>query len=74
MTRKHYVAVAHIIESITTDARMEVKAHTPVDPFHEGRLDALSTIADRLADFFSEDNNQFDRSRSRFLRACGWKE
>lgn len=68
MTRKHFEAIAAIIDS-------QIKAE-PVftaagfdEGFEAGRIAGMEDIAKDLADYFSSVNPNFDRHR--FLNACG---
>lgn len=60
MTRKHYRAIAKIIkqEYVFDDDAAAVYSRP-----------AIADIADRLADYFKQDNSRFDRQK--FLDACG---
>jgi hypothetical protein len=51
MTKKHYEAIASIIEYYAHDTTV------------------YNALANRLADYFAQDNPKFDRQR--FLKACG---
>lgn len=60
-TRKNYRAIAEIIKSATQDS--------PVGGIYRvGRWDAGEDIANDLANFFQQDNPNFDRQK--FLDAC----
>ena len=58
MTKKHYEAIASIIECNT----MGQHVTTP------GKI--LDNIAEDLADYFATDNPRFDRDK--FMIACGF--
>lgn len=67
MTKKHYEAIAAIIKSTYTNAKL-YNGINYRDTAHE-RCETLETTSIRLADFFAQDNPKFDRER--FLEACG---
>lgn len=58
MTKKHYIAIAKVIENET--AGME---------YNEPMAHAIKSIAIGLCNVFAEDNAYFDDSK--FLKACG---
>jgi hypothetical protein len=58
MSKKHYEALAAVIE--------ETKEDCAGAPFAQS---ALKMTAERIADYLATDNPRFDRAR--FLRACG---
>lgn len=61
-TKKHYKAIAEIIENRVGDG------FTGED-YDRGWHDAAKSIAAMLADYFAKDNSRFNRER--FLTACG---
>ena len=61
MTKKHYEAIAHIIEDETTIIQHEGGDTSPALWKEE--------TARRLADYFEQDNPKFNRTM--FLTACG---
>lgn len=61
LSRKHYKAIAEIVKSHT-----DVHDHPDLNCWEA--IDTEPFIAN-LADYFAQDNPQFDRSR--FLEACG---
>lgn len=61
MTKKHYEAIA---SAIAAERAAAVSQYG-----HTAHLDALESVADRLANYFATDNPKFDRSR--FLEGCG---
>jgi hypothetical protein len=62
MTRKHFEAVAEIIKHNSVDI-----SHDPTD--HERGRDMQSfLISSDLADYFANENPNFDRAR--FMKAC----
>ena len=58
LSRKHYKKIANIIDITNGNANLGD--------------DATEILANNLADYFKEDNPNFDRSR--FLEACGVEE
>lgn len=63
-TRQHYKAIAEIIK--TNNA-----VKTEVSPFYrQGNNDACQFITKDLADYFTRDNERFDRQK--FVEACGF--
>ena len=67
MTKKHYIAIAKIIEEQLNNAQL-VNPLVSQD-IKEGAQIALSCIAESLADYFQDETPAFDRAR--FLAACG---
>ena len=60
MTKKHYEAIASILE----------RMHPDEDSLsYQYELSRFTELAERLADYFATDNPRFDRVR--FLTACG---
>lgn len=62
MTRKHFEAIAKIINARLAWA----------DAVQYGYIDATQKIANEMADYFATQNPNFDRAR--FLKACGLGE
>lgn len=58
MTRKHFEAIAHIL-----DAERAVRSATPA------QVGVVHALALSLSDLFAAENPRFDRNR--FLTACG---
>lgn len=63
MTRKHFEAIARILEwrNGSPDSTID---------FDSGYNTAIRNIADDMADYFENENPRFDRER--FLTACGF--
>jgi hypothetical protein len=61
MSRKHYIEVAKVIRSEVEKA--EASSLLPET------VQALTVLAEELADMFKADNSRFDRAR--FMTACG---
>lgn len=64
LTRKHFQRVAGILRR----TRHTVCIDSDVDD-NDPELLALRSVAEQLADYFAEENPNFDRKR--FLEACG---
>jgi mevalonate pyrophosphate decarboxylase len=64
MTRKHFKAIARIL------AMRNGHDYSTID-FDAGFNRAVWSIAQDLADYFEEENSNFDRSQ--FLTACGFQ-
>ena len=60
MTRKHYVAIAEVIEKARTQVHLN-KQH----------METVEKIVADLIEIFSKDNPEFDANR--FKKACGVK-
>lgn len=75
MTKKHYVAVAHILRIRLDEMRTSYKtlsaqdARSGLASRQYGYCEACESVAHALADYFQTENKQFDRAR--FLNACG---
>lgn len=74
MTRKHFETVALAIR-FEVIAAQDAQQHRPArqdytEGFDVGTLQALESVANRLADRFEADNSRFDREK--FLTACGF--
>ena len=61
-TRQHYVAIAEEIDNCLAEVEEATDGN-------EKAIDAVATMAKRLATMFKNDNPQFDKNR--FLSACG---
>jgi len=59
--RQYYKAIAEIINKNTDEVDDEVHNHYMIVP--------RDTLITELADYFEQDNPQFDRQK--FLKACG---
>lgn len=69
MTKRHFEKLARILR----DAKSEADSYAPtgggsVDEYATGRADAVSSMAQAIADMCSDENPRFDRNR--FLDAC----
>jgi hypothetical protein len=62
LTRKHYKAIAEIVETTTEKHKTEGFGSLLCN-------EVRNSITIELADYFAADNPQFDRDR--FLEACG---
>lgn len=71
MTRKHFEAIASVFATLgdAYDAFADDAASGFDDGFAAGQLQALSEIAEDVADVLAEANPRFDRDK--FLDACG---
>lgn len=65
VTKKHYKAIAEIIN-------YQVRYNANADPNEDGSLMVCEDIAKELADYFAEDNPNFNRKK--FLKACGLED
>ena len=70
MTKKHYEAIAAIFASTYNNAKLYTCPNYK-DTAKE-RCETLEITASRLADYFANDNKNFDRQR--FLAACKIKQ
>ena len=61
MTRKHFEAIAEIVNSLTIP--------NAAAGFDEGFNSGVVELAENLAGYFATENPNFDRQR--FLKACG---
>lgn len=72
MTKKHFEAIAAIIKArheVYEDALNNLLAAGFDEGYYSGGDDEVSTMANRLADYFASENPRFDRDH--FLAACG---
>lgn len=63
MSTKNYIVIAATIKAEFATA------NTFATPYRDGARDGVSNLAYSLADYFKQDNPNFDRAK--FIVACG---
>ena len=64
MSTKNYIVIAATIKAELATINAVVKL-----PHHDDARDAVTSLAHSLADYFKQDNPNFDRPK--FIVACG---